>query len=310
MNGHIGKMSSSRVSCTMASRALPLASSLIIVLVVPLPLLATTFSESESNSNFSDRNVVPDGTDRVTGNLDFEDFDEEFPNNTLSSEQVLGSFPIAGTVPGGPFVAWIDNDIGNGTPDTVLGHFDAGGTLLDSNDDGGPLVDTLGSLLTGNADAGGDINLMVPGCCDSFAGTHGEQGSFDLFIRYSAGAYDVDFFEFANLPVNEPFRAEVVNANFDSFLGFLDSSGTIIKTNDDSGDGLLSRLFENVPGDGRVILAVTGFDDFDFLGNHKEEPGSYELEFELGAIPEPAQYAFLLSAFLAGAALARDRRRK
>ena len=82
MNGHIGKMSSSHVSCTMASRALPLASSLIIVLVVPLPLFATTISESEGNSTFSDRNVVPDGTDRVSGNLDFEDFDEGFPNNT------------------------------------------------------------------------------------------------------------------------------------------------------------------------------------------------------------------------------------
>ena len=252
---------------------------------------------------------MPDGTDRVTGNLDFEDFDEEFPNNTLSSEQVLGNFPIIGTVPGGPFVAWIDNDIGNGTPDTVLGHFDAGGAFLDSDDDSSPLGDGLGSLLQGSADANGDINLMVTGCCDSFAGTHGEQGSFDLFIRYSAGAYDVDFFEFANLPVNEPFRAEVVNADFDSILGFLDSSGSNISDDDDSGDGLLSRLFENVPGDGRVILAVSGFSDFGFSGNH-DETGPYELEFELGAIPEPAQYAFLLSAFLAGAALARDRRRK
>ena len=108
-------------------------------------------------------------------------------------------------MPGGPFVAWIDNDIGDGTPDTVLGLFDAGGTLLDSNDDGGPPVDTLGSLLTGNADSFGDLNLMVTGCCDGFAGTHEEDGSFDLFIRYSSVVFDVDFFEFANLPVNEPF---------------------------------------------------------------------------------------------------------
>ena len=100
----------------------------------------------------------------------------------------------------------------------------------------------------------------------------------------------------------------MVNADFDSILGFLDSSGSNISDDDDSGDGLLSRLFENVPGDGRVILAVSGFSDFGFSGDH-EETGPYELEFELGAIPEPAQYAFLLSAFLGLTALALGRRR-
>ena len=62
----------------------------------------------------------------------------------------------------------------------------------------------------------------------------------------------------------------------------LDNDGLLVRYDDDSGQGDLSRLIGAVPADGNVNLAVTGHCDLLFEGDHARE-GSYTLE--VGSFP-------------------------
>jgi hypothetical protein len=63
----------------------------------------------------------------------------------------------------------------------------------------------------------------------------------------------------------------------DTFLGWLDDTGLLISSNDDYGNGALSRILGIVPASGMLTFAVTGFGDFDFEGLH-HQAGGYDLE--------------------------------
>jgi hypothetical protein len=107
---------------------------------------------------------------------------------------------------------------------------------------------------------------------------------------------DVDYFELSGFTAGANFTAEVTAGNFDTVLGFFNSIGGIIDTDDDSGAGLLSRLDPVncplcvVPDDGKIRLALSGFPDFPFIGDHFE-PGTYQLDVLQNGGPPAAMFA-------------------
>jgi hypothetical protein len=105
-------------------------------------------------------------------------------------------------------------------------------------------------------------------------------------VEGSLSPRDTDFFTFSGLDAGSRFSAEITSGTFDSILGFLDDSGNILATDDDSGEGLLSLLRGTVPASGRLNLGVTGFADFGLTGAHSQS-GSYTLS----VVPVPSYTA-------------------
>jgi len=117
-------------------------------------------------------------------------------------------------------------------------------------------------------------------------------GSFDAFTdnAIELGSDPLDYSRFTGLTPGEPFIAKTSDTDFgipfDTILAWVDEVGDILLVDDDDGDGLKSRLFGTVPASGEVVLAVTGYPDFDLFGEHGEV-GDYELTIIEG-IPEPS----------------------
>ncbi|MEO0531678.1 MAG: PEP-CTERM sorting domain-containing protein, partial [Planctomycetota bacterium] len=87
-----------------------------------------------------------------------------------------------------------------------------------------------------------------------------------------------------------------VEGEFDSVLGWFDDvTGELLEDDDDGGEDLLSVIVGDVPASGEVVLAVSGFDDFDFIGEHAES-GTYTLT--LTEIPEPGSIALVVLGLL------------
>ena len=93
---------------------------------------------------------------------------------------------------------------------------------------------------------------------------------------------DVDFFRFEAAPGADlvaDLQGEFAGQGTlpDPLLGLFDSDCNLLDLNDDASDSTLdSRLLFFAPADGIIILAATGFPDFDFIGRG-EDSGSYVL---------------------------------
>jgi hypothetical protein len=91
---------------------------------------------------------------------------------------------------------------------------------------------------------------------------------------------DVDFFTFTGLTPGGAFSAQTFDplaTSVDTFLGWFDSTGGLLQTNDDIDENtFLSKIEGTVPADGKLTFAVSGFGDDEFIGAHGEG-GNYEL---------------------------------
>jgi len=124
-------------------------------------------------------------------------------------------------------------------------------------------------------------------------------------MSFGAGGGDLDFFAIDLLddevltvittPLDPKFDSP------DTMLGIFDAGGTLLDFNDDA-NGLGSALRFSVPSAGTYYIGVTGFPDFDFLGDH-DQTGRYQLTVAI--VPAPAGMAMLGAAGL----IARRRRR-
>ncbi len=112
---------------------------------------------------------------------------------------------------------------------------------------------------------------------------------------------DVDWFKFI---VTGP--TQLVSATFglpssavgNSVLSLYDSTGTLIVQDDDSGINAFSAL-EAVLSAGTYYLVVTGFPDFNNLGNHGEN-FNYKMTVGTNVSPAPGALALLGAAGLLG----------
>jgi hypothetical protein len=144
---------------------------------------------------------------------------------------------------------------------------------------------------------------LVSGGVDQWAVSGGlDPGStFDAYIDNLMSVYDVDFFTFQGLTPGTTFVAEITSGTFDTILGLFDDAGTCIDYNDDW-NGLLSRLEGIVPASGSLNLAVTGYADYNFIGEH-----SLAGDYTLTVTPEPATLC-LMGAGAIGMLLRRRRK--
>ena len=266
------------------------------------------FQESDRNSNFAIRDIfmAPEGA-LIEATLRADGEDRDF-------------FELQGFAPGAPVIVEIEDT----ALDTVLGAFDAFGALFAVDDDGG--ARDLSRLLV-RADEDGVIRIAVSGYADFdfdgeddiIDGPHGESGDYlvraspipvigvesenndafaqrNVFESLCGGAIaadlgpdgsDRDYFEFRGLIPGAEMIVEVIEGGFDSVLGAFDENGSLVATDDDGGEGLLSRLVMVADDDGSIRVAVSGYDDFDFNGEGDDfggphgAAGAYVLEASL-----------------------------
>lgn len=256
---------------------------------------ASAASETEGNNDFSTRNIFAPGTIVVDGELtrptDLSSLTPDFTyQGTLSPNQIL-SYVKSGESSDTPFFAAIDNS--DSGVDTVLGVFDENNKLIALDDDNSPFGNGLASAWGGQVNNGGTINLQITGypssdnIDDSFAGSHNESGYFDLkvYLGFSSIA-DVDFFSFTGLTPGALMKAEITSADFDTTLGLFDDAGNLIISDDDGGQGVLSKLVTTVSSNGVLNFAVSGYPDESFLFGSLSEFGQYQLT--LTTVPVPA----------------------
>ncbi len=87
---------------------------------------------------------------------------------------------------------------------------------------------------------------------------------------------DVDFYSF-RVRAGDVLAIEVVRGNLDSVIGVFDAdTGELLVTDDDGGNGLLSRLLLQADTDLRLAVAVSTFPDVEFVGGG-ETNGRYSL---------------------------------
>jgi hypothetical protein len=119
-----------------------------------------------SNNSFADREVLPEGTDYVLGNLGLPEGLRNYDirrSGELEADQA-NFIEIPDLEPSEPFYAWIDNS--ESGADTVLGVFSPEGTLLYSDDDGSLVGNGYASAVVGTVNPDGTIELGVSGYGD------------------------------------------------------------------------------------------------------------------------------------------------
>lgn len=252
-------------------------------------------SEIEFNDTFANRTVFDPGVVSADGSLDLliDPGDADFVFNGTLDSGTTSPHTISAQTPGASFFGALDN---TGRIDTLLGTFDEFGMLLDINDDGSPFGNGLADALNGTVNADGSIRFGVTGFPDdTFAGAHEQAGTYDLYVYLDTFfAADVDYLSFTGLTPGELVRARITSAGFDPVLGLFSAIGEQLAVNDDFGGNILSQLTVTVPVDGTIHLAVTGFADFNFSGDHGAF-GDYNLVVE--AVPLPAAWLLFAPAF-------------
>jgi hypothetical protein len=273
---------------------------LVLLIAIAVAFASNSTRAVEPNETFAERTILGSGVLVVTDELVASSGD--FPDTMIASLNsagfVTGFNDDGGTWEGslgsGLFEVPINNDssfwfIVTGNPDyDFLGNHDESGNYhvyVDIYNDFGEYEETIEF-----------DDSLVPGEVDQFY-----LDGFNSFYSYnveidntlgSSSMADVDFFTFTGLTPGASFSAEVTQSTFDGFdsiLGWLDDSGTLIDTDDDEGFETLSLLMGTVPGNGQLTFAVSGYGDDDFVGDHQEN-AQYSLEVTLLSTTQPGDF--------------------
>jgi hypothetical protein len=145
-------------------------------------------------------------------------------------------------------------------------------------------------------DSFSEVRALQPGVThDFFFDGNFDWESYDVYIDNTVGGGDVDFFTFTGLTPGEEFTARTQDpneTNIDTYLGWFNSAGSLVAANDDEDfdNGIFTSLLTgNVPANGMLTFAVTGFGDETFFGDHEIE-GMYELELEFASAELPGDF--------------------
>ena len=293
----------------MPSHKLPLAVAIIVAMGSSSAVYAVP--ETEFNNTFADRDVLAPnvwdyqgelsiGTPAVDGGADH--FDPFFSTVGTLYDGAVDYFNVGGLNEGDDVQIFLNN-APNGTidnPDTILGVFDAGGTLMASDNSYSE------QSLQGNTfvSAEGNLDIRVTGWPDEDFdgdtapgfGPHLQSGDYELSVFVNAPDVDpwgdvigdgfdemdgqmiegdVDFVQFTGLTPGEMFRVELspeppAPGAFPPLdQGLLIDTGGMIGQFDDAGtlvaadagwDGL-AVLGGIVPLSGKINIAVTGVED-------------------------------------------------
>ena len=226
--------------------------------------------------------------------------DHSFDNQHLN-EGAVDSFNLTGLTAGMSFVAFTNNNISGCATfgfcaDLGLGAFNAAGGLIGADDDSSPLGNGLASAMSGVVNADGSLHLKVSsfndadfdGVDDGTGNAHNERGDYGLFVVLGIDdvadltgllSGEVDIVTFSGLLPYATFVAEIEDGGFDTMIALLGADGALLASDDDGGFGELSRLIGTVGADGVVRLAVSGYGDNAFTGDHLQN-GAYSIALE------------------------------
>jgi len=125
-------------------------------------------------------------------------------------------------------------------------------------------------------------------------------GAFTLIDNDNADFFSFEISELTTLSMNV-FTPEGSLENDDPVLGLFNQAGALLEYNDDGGAGYDSYLSYYISTPGIYIAAVSGFNDFDFLGG-----GDTDFQYNLqlttdtsvapNPVPVPAAVWFFASA--------------
>lgn len=297
-----------------AWRGLGLVSAPALSLLLAASARGTAVPEVESNDTFGTAGTVAGLA--VAGSLSLTSgtlVDSRVYNGNLSPDATIQHLaePLSGhpSWVGKYANATVNNSVGDGEPDTVLGYFlDAAYSALGrSDDDSSPVGNGFGSALYNLPVLGsGQVPLAVTGSPNTaFAGTpHFESGGYSLTVEiYSSPADRIDFHRFTGLNAGAKYDAVITSPSItlDTLLGSFNPTTGALEVSNDDFNGPLSKLSNLTPSaTGELVLAVTGFGDSGFNGLHGQF-GDYELT--LTQVPEPAAVGVAMGLLLAGGAL-------
>ncbi|MEX2306048.1 MAG: hypothetical protein WD738_00550 [Pirellulales bacterium] len=267
----------------------PFITAVVITLVFTIPIFAT-----EPNETFAATTVLSPGVLSVADQLG------HFPDTVLGIRDLFGN------------VYHVDDDsshLGDGRASGVC--IECDGNVVPTNEgsidfsiSGYDDFDFVGSHSQSGyykvfvnvydffdelVDEFSEVRLLQPGVVHDFSYSDFEwiEGYYEVYIDNTVGL-DVDFFTFTGLSPGAAFTAQTLDPDeidIDTYLGWFDENGVLLDADDDSGggpSGWLSLLEGTVPANGMLTLAVTGFGDDNFAGDHGEF-GTYELQLDLDA---------------------------
>ena len=312
-----------RITLFLASLAITFCSPLGDARAQPAPFL-----DEDGNDSVAQATVLPPGVLAVAG-ADGDDFGELFPDTVLGEFDEVGDLVFTddnNSALGDGFASGLflfANDDGTvRLKVSGLADFDFDG--LDDNtglphQETGQIEIVIEGTIPGDPadpdDSGVDFfdfdsGFLEPGEVldflfedDEIAGL-GLEVDIDNAVSPETREDFRDFYRFTGLAPGAPFVAETselfpsVSFGIDTILAQFDESGNILALNDDfNDDDRLSQISGVVPASGEIILAVTGFDDFDF-GSPHDELGDYVLSVTI--VPEPTTLTLSICSSLVG----------
>jgi hypothetical protein len=271
----------------------PYASAFVI-----LAIISTAARATEPNETFATSTVLSTGVMTVADGLTPNA--PAFPDTLLGIRDGFGQIYFVdddssnrgdGHASGAEFVPTNSGSIDfsiTGFPDEdfIGDHAEAGQyeVFVDVFDFSGEQVDEFSETRT-----------LAPGVVHHFSFSDFEWigGDYDVNIDNAlALTSDVDFFTFTGLTPGTQFAARTFDptaSNVDTLLGWFDSGGGLLESDDDGAGGNLSLIDGTVPAGGMLTFAVSGVGDAGFTGNHTED-GSYELRLQIQSAGVPGDY--------------------
>lgn len=277
----------------------------ICALAVPLSVNAQTIEsiDTQPNDTFGDRVTVSTGVNRIFGELT----PVELPPADYMTENFLepgtvDEVQLTDLAPGNPFFAWVT--MADRNMDPIMGLFDSNGNLIHWDDDSSPTA-ALAPAIRGTISDNGLLTLKVSGIGDDdFDGNEiyyydnewdsveFDESSAAIEPHYQSGQYtlsiitnavdvqgDVDFFTLSGLTPGDAFTIAASMSERGVRLGWIADNGAVASISDYSEVTYREQLEGIVPATGQLHIAVSGYDDSSFDGQHTAS-GAYVLRVE------------------------------
>ena len=275
----------------------------------PLPANAQIIEsiDTKPNDTFTERVTISSDANRIYGALSPVDIPpgDYVTENYLESGEV-DEFSWTALPPGNSFFAWITME--NSNMDPIMGLFDSEGELIFFDDDSSP-TSPLAPAIRGTIADDGTLNLKVSGIGDDdFDGSeeyyYGNEWDSDVTDEssvisephYQSGAYtlsvitdaialqgDVDVFTLSGLTPGNGFTIAETMSESGVRLGWLADDGSIVRSSNYSELTYREQLEGIVPATGQLHIAVSGYNDELFDGQHTSS-GEYVLRVDIQSL--------------------------
>ena len=272
--------------------------------LVSLSLCCLLGRATEPNENFAQRTFLDPGTLTVTDDLS--------PGTGTAPDTLLGVFDEGGFDPFEDFITQDDDSstLGDGRASGVTGvEVNVDGSIRfmvtgsddffydgDHEENGGykafvEVFDNLGNSL----DEFSVNDALESGVADPFTFTDVAWlgGNFSINLDNTVDGFtggDVDFFTFTGLSAGAMFSAETSSiGSIDTLLAWYSDTGSLLAQDDDSGQGVWSKLEGTIPASGQLTFAVTGSGDDLFLGEHAQQE-VYDLVLTIDGVMLPGDF--------------------